>query len=264
MTDETLTTPQIFTFRGQPVIRDADLAALFSYTTGNLNKLVNNNAERFGEDFAFRLSEDEFADLKFQLGISKAHGGLRHPPMMYTEHGAVMAATLMRSPRAAEASRFVVRTFVAARRGLLSKSKGQNLPLSLPMNDLLPLASSERSGLVTKLDAALGRVLDAIADPVQETSVRDEARTIALEGLSAIKAHLKKQDIANEKTLAEVHKLLKEAEAIDAEISARHIENNHRQMAYLAKQLRIVIEVQRYLEQGDVDTLLAVLTDLGS
>ena len=94
--------------------------------------------------------------------------------------------------------------------------------------------------------------------------MRDEARTIALEGLSAIKAHLKKQDIANEKTLAEVHKLLKEAEAIDAEISARHIENNHRQMAYLAKQLRIVIEVQRYLEQGDVDTLLAVLTDLGS
>ena len=72
MTDEILTTPQIFTFRGQPVIRDADLAALFSYTTGNLNKLVNNNAERFGGDFAFRLNEDEFADLKFQLGISKA------------------------------------------------------------------------------------------------------------------------------------------------------------------------------------------------
>ena len=83
MTDETLTTPQIFTFRGQPVIRDADLAALFSYTTGNLNKLVNNNAERFGEDFAFRLDEDEFVDLKFQLGISKAHGrsiSFFHPP----------------------------------------------------------------------------------------------------------------------------------------------------------------------------------------
>ncbi|MDF9304610.1 ORF6N domain-containing protein [Tritonibacter mobilis] len=264
MTDSTLPSPQIFTFRGQPVIRDAELAELFSYTTGNLNKLVNNNADRFGEDFAFRLTDEEFAELKFQLGISKTHGGLRHPPMMYTEHGAVMAATLMRSPRAAEASRFVVRSFVAARRGLMAKAQGQNLPLSLPVNDLVPIAGRERSGLVGKLDAALGRVLDAIADPVQETTVRDEARQIALEGLSAIKAHLKKQDIANEKTLAEVQKLLKEAEAIDAEISARHIENNHRQMAYLAKQLRIVIEVQRYLDQGDVDTLLAVLKDLGT
>jgi len=263
MTDQTLTTPQIFSFRGQPVIRDADLAALFDYTTGNLNKLVSNNTDRFGEDFAFRLDTEEFADLKFQLGISKGHGGLRTPPLMYTEHGAVMAATLMRSPRAAEASRFVIKTFVAARRGLLAKAKGQNLPLSLPVSDLLPIAGGERSGLVAKLDAALGRVLDAIADPEQETTVRDEARAIALEGLSAIKAHLKKQDIANEKTLAEVQKLLKEAEAIDAEISARHIENNHRQLAYLAKQLRIVIEVQRYLEQGDVDNLLAVLKDLG-
>jgi len=264
MSDTTLTTPQIFTFRGQPVIRDADLAALFDYTTGNLNKLVSNNADRFGEDFAFRLDDAEFAALKLQLGISRSHGGLRKPPLMYTEHGAVMAATLMRSPRAAEASRFVVKTFVAARRGLLSKSRGQNLPLSLPVQDLLPVAGAERSGLVAKLDAALGRVLDAIADPDQETTVRDEARAIALEGLSAIKAHLKKQDIANEKTLAEVQKLLKEAEAIDAEISARHIENNHRQLAYLAKQLRIVIEVQRYLERGDVESLLSVLKDLGT
>jgi len=264
MTDKTLTTLQIFTFRGAPVIRDADLAALFDYSTGNLNKLVNNNADRFGEDFAFRLSQDEFEDLKLQLGISSTHGGLRKPPMVYTEHGAVMAATLIRSPRAAEASRFVVKTFVAARRGLLSRAKGQNLPLTLPVNDLLPVEGSERHGLVAKLDAALGRVLDAIADPEQETSVRDEARAIALDGLSAIKAHLKKQDIANEKTLAEVQKLLKEAEAIDTEISARHIENNHRQLAYLAKQLRIVIEVQRYLDQGNVENLLAVLKDLGN
>ena len=256
-------TPQIFTYRGQPVIRDADLAALFDYTTGNLNKLVNNNADRFGEEFVFRLTQEEFADLKRQLGRSSQHGGLRHPPLMYTEHGAVMAATLMRSPRAAEASRFVVKTFVAARRSLLARAKGQNFPPSLPINELVPLTGADRSGLVAKLDTALGRVLDAIADPQQETTVRDEARAIALEGLSAIKAHLRKQDIANEKTLAEVQKLLKEAEAIDAEIAARQIENNHRQLAYLAKQLRIVIEVQRYLEQGNMENLLAVLKDLG-
>lgn len=258
------TDPQIFTFRGQPVIRDGDLAALFDYTTGNLNKLVTNNADRFGEDFAFRLTEEEFADLIFQIGTSSGHGGLRKPPMMYTEHGAVMAATLMRSPRAATASRFVIKTFVAARRGLLSKGRGQNLPLSLPVTDLVPVAGQERSGLLAKLDGALGRVLDAIADPVEETRVRDEARAIALEGLSAIKAHLRKQDISNEKTLAEVQKLLKEAEAIDTEIAARHIENNHRQLAYLAKQLRMVIEVQRYLDQGDVESLLKVLKDLGT
>lgn len=54
-----------------------------------------------------------------------------------------------------------------------------------------------------------------------------------------------------------------DAEAIGAEVTAKHIENDHRRLAYLAKQLRIVIEVQRYMDCGSVDGLLAVIKDLG-
>ena len=114
-----------------------------------------------------------------------------------------------------------------------------------------------------KIDRALGRVLDAIVDPVAETTVREEARTLVSEGLGAIKAQLAAKGIENERTLAEIHKLLREAEAIEVEIEAKRTENEHRRLAYVAKQLRIVLEVQRYMESGQVEGLLTVLKDLG-
>lgn len=263
MSDAYPTPPQIFQFRGQNVIRDADLARLFDYKTGNLNKRVTENADRFGDDFAFRLTREEMDDLIFQIGTSNQHGGIRKPPMMFTEHGAVMAATLLRSEKAAKMSRFIVKTFVAARRGKLAQRAGENLPDVIPANDLMPISGTERSGLALKLDRALGNVLDAIADPTKGNTVRDETRTVALEGLNAIKAHLKKQDVLNDKTLAEVQKLLKEAEDLGANIAARHIENSHRELALQAKQLRIVLTAQRYLDQGDLESLLTVLKDIG-
>ena len=78
-------------------------------------------------------------------------------------------------------------------------------------------------------------MLDAIADPVAQTTVRDEARAVALEGLNSIKEHLRKTGFQNEHTLAEVRTLLAEAEAIDVETAGRHIENRHRELALIAK-----------------------------
>lgn len=105
-------------------------------------------------------------------------------------------------------------------------------------------------------------MLDAIADPVARTTVREEAQAIAAEGLHAIKAYLRRPGVQNEKTLAEVQKLLAEADALVAETAARVTENQHRQLALLAKQLRLVLVAQQYLETGSVDALLATLQDL--
>jgi hypothetical protein len=182
---------------------------------------------------------------------------------MFTEHGVVMAATVLRSPQAIAASRFIVRVFVEARRNQLAAEQGQNLPASIEPKALLSLETGSRHGLLAKLSNALGRVLDAIADSDTGKLVQDEARAVAAEGLDAIKEFLRKPGAQNEKTLAEARKLLKEAEALDAEIRSRNIENQHRQLAFLAKQLRIVIELQRFLETGSVEGLLAVLKDLG-
>jgi hypothetical protein len=116
--------------------------------------------------------------------------------------------------------------------------------------------------LVEKLNQALGRALDAIADPRANTTVRDELRDVAAEGIGAIKAHLARGGVQNEKTVAEIQKLLAEADALATETIGRHTENQHRQLALLAKQLRLAIEMQRYLETGTVESLLATLKDM--
>src|SRR6476469_1088745 len=64
--------------RGQKVLFDSDLAALYRVTTGNLNKAVNRNRDRFPSDFMFQLSAEEAEDLIFQIGRSKRRGGRRH------------------------------------------------------------------------------------------------------------------------------------------------------------------------------------------
>ncbi len=254
--------PPVLTIRGVPVVLDEDVAALFGTKTGPLNQQVKRNEAKFGDDFAFQLTEEEFADLKSQDVMASGHGGRRTPPWAFTEHGVVMAATVLRSDEAAAATRFIVKVFVAARKSQLAVKKGQNSPALVDPRAVLPLGADARHGLMAKLNDALGRVLDAIADPKANTTVRNEVRAIAAEGLNAIKEHLKKAGAQNEKTLAEVRKLLAEADALEAETMGKHTETQHRQLALLAKQLRIALEAQRYLETGSVEGLLSVLKDM--
>lgn len=81
-------------------------------------------------------------------------------------------------------------------------------------------------------------------------------------GLDALREFLRKPAVRNERTLAEARKPLKEAEAIDVEILGRRIENEHRQLAHVAKQFRLVVAAQRCSETGGVDGFVAVLKDL--
>ena len=104
-------------FRGRKVLLDAELAALYGVTTKRLNEQVKRNAERFPEDFMFRLSRTETDALnrsQFATGSQK-HRDPRFPPYVFTEHGAIMAATTLNSPRAVEMSVYVVRAFVRLR-----------------------------------------------------------------------------------------------------------------------------------------------------
>ena len=100
--------------RGQKVLLDTDLAAIYGVETRRLNEQVRRNRERFPADFIFELSPDEFANLKSQFATS-SWGGRRKLPMAFTEHGAIMAATILSSPRAVEVSVYVVRAFVELR-----------------------------------------------------------------------------------------------------------------------------------------------------
>ena len=113
----------ILILRGQRVILDADLAALYGVTTGRLNEAVKRNAERFPEDFMFRLSAAEQAALISQIATSKpGRGGRRKLPWAFTEHGAIQAANVLNSRRAIAMGVHVVRAFVQLRE-LLSSNK---------------------------------------------------------------------------------------------------------------------------------------------
>lgn len=109
----------ITVLRGQRVILDAELAALYGVETKRFNEAVKRNAEKFPQDLMFQLTPDEFANLRSQIATSSlgspSHGGRRYLPRVFTEHGALMAAMVLNSPRAVQVSLYVVRAFVRLR-----------------------------------------------------------------------------------------------------------------------------------------------------
>lgn len=104
----------ILVIRGQKVMLDADLAEIYGVTTKRLNEQVRRNVDRFPKDFAFRLSSQELNDLRSQFAATK-WSKRRSPPYAFTEHGALMAASVLNTPVAVETSVHVVRTFVRLR-----------------------------------------------------------------------------------------------------------------------------------------------------
>ena len=91
---------RILLIRGQKVILDADLAELFGVPTKVFNQAIRRNLERFPADFMSQLTEDEHESLRSQIVTSKTvRGGRRYLPCVFTEHGAIMAATILNSPK---------------------------------------------------------------------------------------------------------------------------------------------------------------------
>jgi hypothetical protein len=108
--------PRIRQVRDQKVILDKDLAELYGVATKRLNEQVRRNIARFPDDFVFQLTAEEAESLRSQNATSKrGRGGQRYKPFAFTEHGAIMAASVLSTPRAIEVSVFVVRAFVRLR-----------------------------------------------------------------------------------------------------------------------------------------------------
>jgi hypothetical protein len=107
----------IHVVRGQRVMLDSDLAELYGVTTSRLNEQVSRNRDRFPDDFAFQLTQQEFTALMSQIAISKSgRGGRRKRPWVFTEHGVAMLSSVLRSPAAVRVNIEIMRTFVRLRR----------------------------------------------------------------------------------------------------------------------------------------------------
>jgi hypothetical protein len=132
--------PLILLVRGRRVIADLDLARIYGVETRVLNQAMKRNLDRFPEDFAFQLDEKDMEILRSQLVISSSlsnqphgaiwsqivtasHGGTRTAPWVFSEHGALMVANVLRSRQAIEMSIFVIRAFVRIREQLSSSAE---------------------------------------------------------------------------------------------------------------------------------------------
>lgn len=145
---------RILLVRGQKVMVDADLAALYGVTTKRLNQQVKRNSGKFPRDFVFRLTQAERKEVVTNcdhLGYLKFSASR---PLAFTEHGALMAASVLSSSRAVEVALYVVRAFVRMR-----AAAGRNAELSKRLDEL------ERR--VGTHDRAIGQVLDAIRQLTQ-------------------------------------------------------------------------------------------------
>ena len=135
--------------RGQKVLLDSDLATLYGVTTGNLNKAVKRNVNRFPSDFTFQLEPEELANLKFQFGIPSWGGRRRSRPYVFTEQGIAMLSSVLNSERAVKVNIAIMRAFVKLRR-------------MLDTNRELAQKFSELERRVGKHDEEIVEILEAI------------------------------------------------------------------------------------------------------
>jgi len=143
----------ILMVRGRRVILDSDLAALYGVPVKRLSEQVKRNLERFPEDFAFVVTREEYESLRSQIATLKPGRGehRKYLPRVFTEHGAVMAASVLNSPKAVEMSVEVVRAFVRLRGFLAS-----NRQLASKLNELEQKVATHDTHIVALFDAVRG------------------------------------------------------------------------------------------------------------
>ena len=162
----------IYLVRGQRVMLDSDLAAIYGTSTMRLNEQFRRNRQRFPEDFAFRLTAEEFKRLISQIAISKkGRGGRRKLPWVFTEHGAIMLASVLNSQIAVQASVRVVRAFIRLREMVAA-----NAPLAAKLKELEGRLDSNDEAIV-ELFAVLKQLLEPPTKPKREIGfhVRESA-----------------------------------------------------------------------------------------
>jgi ORF6N domain len=136
----------IHVIRGQNVMLDSDLAALYGVQTRVLLQSVRRHLDRFPDDFMFQLTKDEYQGLRSQIVTSNGRGGRRYRPFAFTEQGVAMLSRILNSPRAIQVNIEIMRTFVRLRRLLET-----NAELARRLDEL-----------EQKYDAQFGIIFDAI------------------------------------------------------------------------------------------------------
>ena len=154
---------KIYNIRGLKVILDKDLAIMYEVTTGNLNKAVKRNADRFPDDFMFQLTNEEF-DLIFQNGTS-SWGGTRKLPFVFTEQGVAMLSSVLNSEQAVKVNIHIIRVFTKMRDYLIN-----NLNLSLEI-ELIKKKLTNQDKNIELVFSYLDELIDKQDNKVERTKI---------------------------------------------------------------------------------------------
>lgn len=156
---------QIRIIRGQRVLLDSDLAALYGVTTKVFNQAVRRNRDRFPPDFVMQLTGPEAESSRSQTVTLKTGRGhnVKYLPLAFTQHGAIMAATILNSPRAVEMSVYVVRAFVRLREVLASHAE-----LARKLETLEKSVASLDANTRRQFEEVYGAILSLMGPPAAE------------------------------------------------------------------------------------------------
>lgn len=171
----------IFSLRGEKVILDSDLAAIYGVTTARLNQQLRRNIERFPFDFVFQLTKKEFDNLMLQIATSNpSRGGRRKLPLVFTEHGAIMAANILNSSKAVQMSVLVVRAFVQIRKNIV-------------VYDELTKRLDELESKVINHDSDIREIVEAVRQLMAHPEKSKHSYEFTIEGLKVKYSPSKKQ-----------------------------------------------------------------------
>jgi hypothetical protein len=182
---------RIHLIRGQKIILDTDLAELYGVTTKVLNQAIKRNSERFPDEFVFRLTLNEAISSRSQIVTlneaapeSRRGTNLKYLPYAFTEHGALMAANVLRSPRAIQMSVIIVQTFVRLQRMAVSVDA-----LARKVEEL-EKATHENRGEIKKIVTAIRELMTPPEKPRRQIGfhTRSEERGPAAKRVKNLKA----------------------------------------------------------------------------
>ena len=165
---------KIYEIRGQRVMLDRDLAALYDVTTGALNQAVKRNADRFPSDFMFQLTDAETENWKSQIVITNSISkGLRRNPYAFTEQGASMLAAVLKSPVAVQTSVAIMRAFVAMRNYIMTTTAltAELVELRAKVS-LLQRATEDNTEAINDLSEDIGKEIDTFYEAIAALSVK--------------------------------------------------------------------------------------------
>ena len=169
----------IYEIRGQKVMLDFDLAELYQVETKRLKESVRRNIERFeGDDFMFELTSEEYnsliISLRSQIATSNERGGRRHMPFAFTEQGVAMLSSVLKSERAIQVNRSIIRAFVAMRNYIMStKTISAELEAIKAKLELLERNDEDNLEAINDLSEDMRREIDTIYQAIAALSVKE-------------------------------------------------------------------------------------------